>query len=101
MFYNLFADYSFTTKLEDINVVHIGSDVTLSCCLDKNHGVQWYKDQSEISLNKKFKFKDERLKHQLIIADIQEVDSGVYSCECRTAKTSCNLNVEGCIIYLY
>jgi hypothetical protein len=101
MFYNLFADCSFTTKLEDINVVHIGSAVTLSCCLDKEHGVQWNKDQSEISLNDKFKFKDKRLKHQLIIADIQEVDSGVYSCECGRAKTSCKLNVEGFIIYLY
>ena len=101
MFYNLFADCSFTTKLEDINVVHIGSDVTLSCCLDKEHRVQWYKDQSEISMKDKFKFEDEQLKHQLIIADIQKVDSGVYSCECGTAKTSCKLNVEGCIIYLY
>jgi hypothetical protein len=101
MFYNLFADCSFTTTLEDINVVHIGSDVTLSCCLDKEHGVQWYKDQSEISMKDKFKSKDEQLEHQLIIADIQEVDSGTYSCECGTAKTSCKLNVEGCIIYLY
>ena len=49
----------------------------------------------------KFKFEDEQLKHQLIIADIQKVDSGTYSCECGTAKTSCKLNVEGCIIYLY
>jgi hypothetical protein len=45
MFYNAFADCSFTTRLKDINVVHIGSDVTLSCCLDKEHRVQWYKDQ--------------------------------------------------------
>ena len=101
MLYVLFADCSFTTKLEDRNVVDIGSDVTLSCCLDKEHGVQWYKGRSEISLNDRFKFKDERLNHQLIIADIQEVDSGTYSCECGTAKTSCKLNVEGCIIYLY
>ena len=54
MFYNLFADCSFTIKLKDRNVAGIGSDVTLSCCLDKKHGVQWYKDQSEISLNDKF-----------------------------------------------
>jgi hypothetical protein len=39
---------------------------------------------------------NEQLKHQLIIADIQEVDSGVYSCKCGTAKTSCKLNVKGC-----
>ena len=101
MFYVLFADCSFTTKLEDRNVAGIGSDVTLSCCLDKEHGVQWYKGQSEISLNDKFKFKNERWNHQLIIADIQEEDSGVYSCECGTTKIGCKLNVEGCIIYLY
>jgi hypothetical protein len=101
MFYNLFADCSFTTELEDINVIHIGSDVTLSCCLDKEYGVQWYKNQNEISMNDKFEFKDERWKHQLIIADIQEEDSAVYSCKCGTTETSCKLNVEGCIIYLY
>ena len=101
MFYVLFADCSFTTKLEDINVTGIGSHVTLSCCLDKEYGVQWYKDQSKISMNDKFKFEDEQLKHQLIIADIQEVDSGTYSCECGTTKTRCVLKVEGFIIYLY
>jgi 4-diphosphocytidyl-2C-methyl-D-erythritol kinase len=99
MFYVLGADCSFTTKLEDRNVVGIGSDVTLSCCLDKEHNVQWYKGQSEISSNNRFKFKDEQLKHQLTIADIQETDSGVYSCECGTTKTTCKLNVKGCIIY--
>ena len=101
MFYNLFADCSFTTKLEDINVVHIGSAVTLSCCLDKEHGVQWYKGRSEICMNDKFRFKDKQRKHKLIITDIQEKDSGVYSCECGTAKTRCVLKVEGCIIYLF
>ena len=101
MFYVLFADCSFTTKLEDINVIGIGSDVTLSCCLDKEYGVRWYKDQDELFLNYKFKFKDERRKHQLIIADIHEEDSGVYSCECGTTKIRCVLKVEGCIIYLY
>jgi hypothetical protein len=43
-----------------INVVHIGSDVTLSCCLNKEHRVQWYKDQSEISMKDKYKFEDEQ-----------------------------------------
>jgi hypothetical protein len=99
MLYVLFADCSFTTKLEDRHVAGIGSDVTLSCCLDKEHDVQWYKGQSEISSNNRFKFKDEQLKHQLTIADIQETDSGVYSCECGTTKTTCKLNVKGCIIY--
>jgi hypothetical protein len=61
----------FTTKLEDKNVVDIGSDVTLSCCLDKGYGVQWYKDQSKICMNDKFRFKDEQRKHKLIITDIQ------------------------------
>jgi hypothetical protein len=42
----------------------------------------------------KFKSKDEQLKHQLIIADIQEVDSGTYSCECGTAKTSLQINYK-------
>ena len=101
MFYVLGANCSFTTKLEDRNVIGIGSDVTLSCCLDKEHGVQWYKGQSEITSNNRFKSKDERLKHQLTIADIQEEDSGIYSCECGTTKTSCLLTVEGFIIYLY
>jgi hypothetical protein len=101
MFYVLFADCSFTTKLEDRNVVDIGSDVTLSCCLDKEHGVQWYKGRTEIYLNDKFRFKDEQRKHKLIITDIQEVDSDVYSCECGTTKTRCVLKVEGCIIHLF
>jgi len=101
MFYVLGANCSFTTQLEDRNVIGIGSDVTLSCCLDKEYGVRWYRDRCEIIMNDKFKFKDKRWNHQLIIADIQEVDSGTYSCECGTTKTSCKLNVEGCIIYLY
>jgi hypothetical protein len=101
MFSVLFAECSFTTKLEDKNVVDIGSDVTLSCCLDKGYGVQWYKDQSKICMNDKFRFKDEQRKHKLIITDIQEKDSGVYSCECGTTKTRCVLKVEGCIIYLF
>jgi hypothetical protein len=50
--------------------------------------------QNEISMNDKFEFKDERWKHQLIIADIQEEDSAVYSCKCGTTETSCKLNVE-------
>jgi len=102
MFYVLFADCSFTKKLEDINVIGIGSDVTLSCCLDKEYDVRWYKDQEEIDLNDKFiKFKDEGGEHKLIIADIQEEDSGVYYCKCGTTKTRCVLKVEGYIIYLY
>ena len=101
MFYVLFADCSFTTKLEDITVIGIGSNVTLLCCLDKEYGVRWYKDQEEIFLNSKFKFKDQRGEHKLIIADIQEEDSGVYYCHCGTTKTKCVLKVEGCIIYLY
>ena len=101
MFYFLDADCSFTTKLEDKNVVDIGSGVTLSCCLDKEYRVRWYKDQCEISMNDKFQFKDERGEHKLIIADIQEEDSGVYSCQSGKTKTSCKLNVAGCIIYLY
>ena len=101
MFYVLGADCSFTTKLEDRNVVGIGSDVTLSCCLDEKYGVRWYRDQSKISMNDKFKFIDEQLKHELVIADIQEEDSGVYSCKCGTTSTSCILKVEGFIIYLY
>jgi hypothetical protein len=95
------ADCSFTTKLEDRNVVHIGSVVTLSCCLDEKYGVRWYRDDCKISMNEKFESKDEQLKHKLVIANIQEVDSGVYSCECGTTKTSCILKVEGFIIYLY
>jgi hypothetical protein len=95
------ADCSFTTKLEDRNVVHIGSVVTLSCCLDEKYGVRWYRDDCKISMKEKFESKDEQLKHKLVIANIQEVDSGVYSCECGTTKTSCILKVEGFIIYLY
>ena len=95
------ADCSFTTKLEDRNVVDIGSVVTLSCCLDEKYGVRWYRDHCKISMNEKFESKDEQLKHNLVIADIQEKDSGVYSCECGTTKTSCKLKVEGFIIYLY
>ena len=101
MFYVLVADCSFIKKLEDRNVADIGSDVTLSCCLDEKYAVRWYKDQSEIFMNDKFRFKDEQCKHQLIIADIQEEDLGVYSCECGTTKTRCVLKNEGCIIYLY
>ena len=101
MFYVLGADCSFTTKLQDRNVVHIGSVVTLSCCLDQKYGVRWYRDQSKISMNHKFEFKDEEFKHKLVIADIQEEDSGIYSCECGTTQTSCILKVEGFIIYLY
>jgi hypothetical protein len=74
------ADCSFTTKLEDRNVVHIGSVVTLSCCLDEKYGIRWYRDDCKISMNEKFESKDEQLKHKLVIANIQEVDSGVYSC---------------------
>jgi hypothetical protein len=44
---------------------------------------------------------DEQRKHKLIITDIQEKDSGVYSCECGTTKTRCVLKVKGCIIYLF
>ena len=103
MFYVLVADCSFTKKLEDRNEEDIGSDVTLSCCLDEDYAVRWYKDQSEIFMNDKdkFRFKDEQWKHILIIADIQKEDSGVYSCECGTTKTSCILAVKGCIIYLF
>ena len=101
MFYVLVADCSFTEDLENINVADIGSDVTLSCRLSEEYAVRWYKDQIEISMNNKFKFKDERWKHQLIIAGIQEKDSGAYSCECGPTKTTCVLEVEGCIIYLY
>ena len=99
MFYVLVADCSFTKDLEDRIVEDIGSDVTLSCCLDEEYRVRWYKDQCEIFMNDKFKFIDERLGHKLIIADIQEKDSGVYSCHCGTTKTRCELKVEGCIIY--
>jgi hypothetical protein len=67
-------------------------------CKEKNHtliykeyGVRWYKDQSEICMSDKFRFKDKQRKHKLIITDIQAEDSGVYSCECGTAKTSCKL----------
>ena len=101
MFYVLVADCSFTIKLEDRNVEVIGSNVTLSCCLDEEYVVRWYKDEKEIILNDKFKVEDEGLKHQFIIAGIQEEDSGVYSCQCGTTKTSCQLKVKGCIIYLY
>ena len=101
IFYALETDCSFTKELEDRNVADIGSDVTLSCCMDKEYAVQWYKDHCKIDMNDKFRFKEERLKHQLIIADIQENNSGVYSCECGTTKTSCILKVEGFIIYLY
>ena len=52
-------------------------------------------------MSDKFRFKDKQRKHKLIITDIQAEDSGVYSCECGTAKTSCILKVEGFIIYLY
>ena len=99
MFYVLFADCSFTTKLEDRNVIGIGSDVMLSCCLDKEFEVRWYKDEEEIILKDKFKVEDEGGEHKLIIAGIQEDDSGVYSCQCGTTETSCKLEVEGCIIY--
>ena len=105
MFYVLGADCSFSTKLGDINVADMGSDVTLSCRLNKACVVRWYKDQSEILMNDKFQIpsikNQENTDHQLEITNIQEDDSGVYSCECGTTKTRCQLNVEGCIIYLY
>lgn len=64
-----------------------------------NAQVKWYKNRKELLPNKKYHLISQDVYRQLIINDVCSSDEDTYTCDAGDDNTSCQLLVEGEMIY--
>ncbi|KAF2987667.1 hypothetical protein EK904_013941 [Melospiza melodia maxima] len=72
-----------------------GQDISLSCELSKaDVTIRWYKDGKAIRKSQKYDLQQEGTRATLIIRDSTVKDSGEYTCETETSKTTARVTVQ-------
>uniref|UniRef100_A0A674GNH5 Obscurin n=1 Tax=Taeniopygia guttata TaxID=59729 RepID=A0A674GNH5_TAEGU len=72
-----------------------GQDISLSCELSKaDVNIRWYKDGKAIRKSQKYDLQQEGTRATLIIRDSTVKDSGEYTCETETSKTTARITVQ-------
>uniref|UniRef100_A0A3P8VVY3 Ig-like domain-containing protein n=1 Tax=Cynoglossus semilaevis TaxID=244447 RepID=A0A3P8VVY3_CYNSE len=87
------APVIFTKKLENLDA-NEGDSVTLSCELSKPASVVWRHGDTVLESSSKYQLKQEGTSVQLIIYKLQGADSGEYSCDTGSQRTSAVLSVQ-------
>lgn len=68
----------------------------LECKVSRaNAEVTWYKENREITPNRKYQVISEGLYRQLTIEEVSSSDEDIFICDAGDDKTSCRLFVEG------
>uniref|UniRef100_A0A8C9MT07 Ig-like domain-containing protein n=1 Tax=Serinus canaria TaxID=9135 RepID=A0A8C9MT07_SERCA len=85
----------FMKSLDDVFGEERG-DISLSCELSKaDVTIRWYKDGKAIRKSQKYDLQQEGTRATLIIRDSTVKDSGEYTCETETSKTTARVTVQG------
>ncbi|XP_019363471.1 PREDICTED: obscurin [Gavialis gangeticus] len=71
-----------------------GEEVTLHCELSKSAPVEWRKGHQALKPGDKYKMKQEGPFAELVIQDLELMDTGNYTCVCGDQKTSATLTVN-------
>ncbi|XP_023777818.1 obscurin [Cyanistes caeruleus] len=83
-----------TKQLED-KTSPAGQDISLSCELSKaDVNIRWYKDGKAIRKSQKYELQQEGTLATLIIRESTVKDSGEYTCETETSKTTARITVQ-------
>ncbi|XP_064495791.1 obscurin [Pseudopipra pipra] len=83
-----------TKQLED-KISQAGQDINLSCELSKpDVNIRWYKDGKAIRKSQKYDLQQEGTRAILIIHDSTVKDSGEYTCETESSKTTARITVQ-------
>uniref|UniRef100_A0A8C5TWT4 Obscurin n=1 Tax=Malurus cyaneus samueli TaxID=2593467 RepID=A0A8C5TWT4_9PASS len=83
-----------TKQLED-KTSPAGQDISLSCELSKaDVNIRWYKDGKAIRKSQKYELQQEGTRSILIIHDSTVKDSGEYTCETESSKTTARITVQ-------
>ncbi|XP_025067416.1 obscurin isoform X15 [Alligator sinensis] len=83
----------FTKELRNEEATESGT-ATLRCELSKATPVEWMKDQKALKSNDKYKMRQKDVTAELTIHDLEEHDSGDYTCICGNQKTTASLTVH-------
>lgn len=84
----------FTKELRNEEATESGT-ATLRCELSKATPVEWMKDQKALKSSDKYKMRQKDVTAELTIHDLEEHDSGDYTCICGNQKTTASLTVHG------
>lgn len=89
------GDLYFTSKLQNYTAVE-KDEVKLVCELSKAIAeVKWFKDSQEITPSKNIAISTDGKKRILTVRKAEKTNTGEYSCDCGSDKTSARLNIEG------
>uniref|UniRef100_A0A7N8XKY3 Ig-like domain-containing protein n=1 Tax=Mastacembelus armatus TaxID=205130 RepID=A0A7N8XKY3_9TELE len=89
------GDPYFTTKLQNYTAVE-KDEVKLVCELSKAIAeVKWFKDGKEITPSKNIAISTDGRKRILTVRKAEKANTGAYTCDCGSDKTTANLNIEG------
>lgn len=73
-----------------------GKQVKLTCELSKpGTPVKWMKGDTVLCASEKYEFKQRGTVAELIIRDVQSIDSGDYTCTAGELKTTARVKVHG------
>lgn len=82
--------------LQEITYVKIGDTAVLECELEKKYSVKWLKNnKQELKDDKTTAITSFNGTHTLTISKIKRSQLSIYSCVCGSAKTLCELKIEG------
>lgn len=89
----------FQEELKNTGVTE-GETTTLRCRLNKAAPVEWQKGHKALRSGNKYQIRQEGPCAELVIHDLDTIDSGDYTCICGGQKTTASLTVNG-KIYIY
>lgn len=89
------GDPYFITKLHDYTAVE-KDEVILHCEVSKPRAeVKWFHDGKEITPSKNVQIKADEKTRTLTLKKTAKSDTGEYTCDCGSDKTTAKLNIEG------